>query len=68
MIWRKAAGSAKGDFPKTGVEINISFKNERFHGVRHATRTEMKAASFEYFEVFYKRTRQCSALNFQSRI
>jgi putative transposase len=31
-----------------------SFKNERFHGVRYATHAEMKAASFEYIEVFYK--------------
>jgi transposase InsO family protein len=36
-----------------------SFKNERFHGVRYATHAEMKAASFEYIEVFYKYVSYC---------
>jgi len=31
-----------------------SFKNERVHGIRYATHADMKAASFEYIEVFYK--------------
>lgn len=34
-----------------------SFKNERYHGLRYATHAEMKAASFEYIEVFYNRKR-----------
>ncbi len=37
-----------------------SFKNERVHGVRYATHDEMKAASFEYIEVFYNRKQQHS--------
>jgi putative transposase len=34
-----------------------SFKNERVHGIRYATHDKMKAAAFEYIEVFYKRKR-----------
>ena len=45
-----------------------SFKNERYHGLRYATHAEMKAASFEYIEVFYNRTRQHSSLGYQSPI
>jgi transposase InsO family protein len=45
-----------------------SFKNERIHGIRYATHAEMKAASFEYIEVFYNRKRQHSALNYQSPV
>jgi len=45
-----------------------SFKNERYHGVRYATHAEMKAAGFEYIEVFYNRTRQHSTLGYQSPI
>ena len=45
-----------------------SFKNERYHGVRYATHAEMKAASFEYIEVFYNRIRQHSTLGYQSPI
>ena len=43
-----------------------SFKNERVHGLRYATRAEMTAASFEYIEVFYNRTRRHSTLGYQS--
>jgi putative transposase len=43
-----------------------SFKNERVHGVRYATHAEMKAASFEYIEVFYNRKRQHSTLGYRS--
>jgi transposase InsO family protein len=43
-----------------------SFKNERIHGVRHATHAAMKATSFEYIEVFYNRRRQHSTLGYQS--
>ena len=43
-----------------------SFKNERVHGLRYATRAEMTAASFEYIEVFYNRTRRHSTLDYQS--
>ena len=45
-----------------------SFKNERYHGLRYATHAEMKAASFEYIEVFYNRARQHSTLDYQSPI
>jgi len=45
-----------------------SFKNERVHGVRYATHAEMKAASFEYIEVFYNRKRQHSTLGYKSPI
>jgi transposase InsO family protein len=43
-----------------------SFKNERIHGVRYATRAAMKAVSFEYIEVFYNRQRLHSTLGYQS--
>lgn len=43
-----------------------SFKNERVHGVHYATHDEMKAASFEYIEVFYNRKRQHSTLGYLS--
>jgi len=45
-----------------------SFKNERVHGLRYATRTEMTAVSFEYIEVFYNRMRRHSTLGYQSPI
>ena len=45
-----------------------SFKNERYHGLRYATHAEMKAASFEYIEVFYNRKRQHSTLGYRSPI
>jgi putative transposase len=45
-----------------------SFKNERYHGVRFASHAEMKAASFEFIEVFYNRKRQHSTLGFQSPV
>lgn len=43
-----------------------SFKNERYHGMRYTTQAGMKAASFEYIEVFYNRRRLHSTLNYQS--
>ena len=43
-----------------------SFKNERVHGVRYATHNGMKAAGFEYIEVFYDRKRQHSTLGYRS--
>ncbi|MET3109448.1 putative transposase [Oxalobacteraceae bacterium GrIS 2.11] len=45
-----------------------SFKNERYHGICYETHDEMKAATFEYIEVFYNRTRQHSTLGYQSPI
>jgi transposase InsO family protein len=45
-----------------------SFKNERYHGLRYGTNEEMKAASFEYIEVFYNRKRQHSTLGYRSPI
>ncbi|MDR1995348.1 IS3 family transposase [Azonexus sp.] len=43
-----------------------SFKNERVHGIRYATHVEIKAATFEYIEVFYNRKRQHSTLGYKS--
>jgi transposase InsO family protein len=43
-----------------------SFKNERVHGLRYDTRAAMTAASFEYIEGFYNRTRRHSTLGYQS--
>lgn len=43
-----------------------SFKNEQVHGLRYATRAEMTAASFEYIEVFYNRSRRHSTLVYKS--
>lgn len=43
-----------------------SFKNERVHGVRFATRAEMKAEVFEYIEAFYNRKRLHSTLGYRS--
>ena len=45
-----------------------SLKNERVHGLRYAPHAEMRAARFEYIEVFYSRTRQHSTLGYQSPI
>ena len=45
-----------------------SFKNERVHGVRHASHAAMKANSFEYIEVFYNRKRQHSSLGYLSPV
>lgn len=45
-----------------------SFKNERYHGLRYATHADMKAASFEYIEVFYNRKRQHSTLGYRSPV
>lgn len=45
-----------------------SFKNERIHGIRYTSHAEMKAAAFEYIEVFYNRKRQHSTLGYQSPI
>jgi len=45
-----------------------SFKNERYHGIRYASHDAMKAASFEYIEVFYNRTRQHSTLGYRSPV
>ena len=45
-----------------------SFKNERYHGLRYATHDAMKAASFEYIEVFYNQTRQHSTLGYCSPV
>ena len=43
-----------------------SFKNERVHGWRFATREEMTATAFEYIEVFYNRKRLHSTLSYKS--
>ena len=44
------------------------FKNERVHGVRHASHAAMKATRFEYIEVFYNRKRQHSSLGYLSPV
>lgn len=43
-----------------------SFKNERVHGNRYATRAEATADAFEYIEVFYNRKRRHSTLGYKS--
>ena len=43
-----------------------SFKKERVHGIRYATHAEIKAAAFEYIEVFYDRKRLHSTLSYKS--
>lgn len=43
-----------------------SFKNERMHGWRFATRERMTATAFEYIEVFYNRKRLHSTLGYKS--
>ena len=43
-----------------------SFKNERVHGRRFATREQMTATAFAYIEVFYNRTRLQSTLGYKS--
>ena len=43
-----------------------SFKNERVHGWRFATREYMTATAFEYIEVFYNRKRLHSTLGYKS--
>lgn len=45
-----------------------SLKNERYHGVRYETHADMKAAVFEYIEIFYNRIRQHSTLGYKSPI
>jgi hypothetical protein len=45
-----------------------SFKNERVHGIRYAMHAEIKAAAFEYIEVFYNRKRQHSTLGYKSPV
>ena len=45
-----------------------SFKNERVHGIRYATHAEIKAAAFEYIEVFYNRKRRHSTLGYKSPV
>jgi len=44
------------------------FKNERVHALRYATHADIKAAAFEYIEVFYNRNRQHSTLGYQSPV
>jgi transposase InsO family protein len=43
-----------------------SFKNERVHSWRFATREAMTATAFEYIEVFYNRKRLHSTLGYKS--
>jgi transposase InsO family protein len=43
-----------------------SFKNERVHATRYATRAEAMADTFEYIEMFYNRKRRHSTLGYKS--
>lgn len=43
-----------------------SFKNERIHGERFATRAAMQAEAFEHIEVFFNRKRLHSTLGYKS--
>ena len=45
-----------------------SFKNERVHGNRYATRAKASADAFEYIEVFYNRKRRHSTLGYKSPV
>lgn len=45
-----------------------SFKNERVHGQRFATRAEMTAMAFEDIEVFYNRRRLHSTLGYKAPV
>lgn len=45
-----------------------SFKNERVFGEHFCTREAMKAAAFEYIEVFYNRKRLHSTLGYTSPV
>jgi transposase InsO family protein len=56
-----------GDNAPTESWFN-SFKNERVHGERFATRAEMTAMAFEYIEVFYNRKRLHSTLGYKAPI
>lgn len=64
---RKVGGKHRSVNAPTESWFN-SFKNERYHGLRYATHADMKAASFEYIEVFYNRKRQHSTLGYRSPI
>lgn len=43
-----------------------SYKNERVHGTRYATREEATADAFDYIEPFYNRRRRHSTLGYAS--
>ncbi len=45
-----------------------SLKNEWIHGIRYATHADIKAASFEYIEVFYNRKKRHSSLGYKSPV
>ncbi|MBI4741427.1 MAG: IS3 family transposase [Betaproteobacteria bacterium] len=57
-------GNCRDNAP-AGSRFN-SFKNGRAHGIRYATHDDMKAAGFEYIEVFYNRKRQHPAPGYRS--
>ncbi len=58
-------GQLLGQHPDRGFN---RFKNERVQGVQYTTQADMKAASFEYIEVFYHRKRQHSTLGYRSPV
>ena len=45
-----------------------NLKRELVHRVRFATRTETRAAVFEWIEIFYNRERLHSALGYKSPV
>ena len=45
-----------------------SFKRDLMHRVHFATRTQARAAIFEWIEIFYNRERLHSALGYQSPV
>ncbi len=57
-------GNCRDNAP-TEIWFN-SFKNERVDGLRYTTHAAIKAAAFEYIEVFYNRKRQHSTLGYKS--
>jgi putative transposase len=62
--------SRKGDcWDNAPMEsLFASLKKELIHGVDFATRSEARAAVFEYIEVFYNRQRRHSTLGYQSPV
>ena len=59
------AGRLRWDNAPTESFFN-SFKNERVHGTRYASRDEAIADAFDYIEPFYNRRRRHSALGYAS--
>jgi putative transposase len=67
---RFASRQASGRSPAQHVDGSgfKRFRNEQVHGVPYASHADMKAASFEYIEVFSNRKRLHSTLGYQSPV